>query len=237
MARVPLYKAAETEMIRRIRAGEWAVGLRLPNEFGLADEFGVSQGTMRRALITLESQGFLSRKPGRGTIVADPGSTAPHTDRTAGVPDFDRLRDAKGDVPVFEVFRARSSTRGTDTAELALFGSGRLAIMERTLKSGGARVALEEIAVPEALVAALPEDGAADFPTLLTDLGLPVASIEDRICAEGTSMGSSVALSVDRHTALLVLTRIARDSAGAVLARQVLQLVTSDIGYAVKLGG
>ena len=46
---VPLYKAAETEMIRRIESGEWAPGLRLPNEFGLADEFGVSQGTMRRA--------------------------------------------------------------------------------------------------------------------------------------------------------------------------------------------
>ena len=37
MARVPLYKATETEMIRRITDGEWAVGLRLPNEFGLAE--------------------------------------------------------------------------------------------------------------------------------------------------------------------------------------------------------
>jgi len=42
MARTPLYKAAETEMIRRIETGEWEVGTRLPNEFVLAEEFKVS---------------------------------------------------------------------------------------------------------------------------------------------------------------------------------------------------
>jgi DNA-binding transcriptional MocR family regulator len=73
MARTPLYKAAETEMIRRIEAGEWEVGKRLPNEFVLAEEFKVSQGTMRRALMTLEGMGLLNRKPGRGTLVARPG--------------------------------------------------------------------------------------------------------------------------------------------------------------------
>jgi DNA-binding GntR family transcriptional regulator len=73
MARTPLYKAAETEMIRRIEAGEWEVGKRLPNEFVLAEEFKVSQGTMRRALMTLEGMGLLNRKPGRGTLVAKPG--------------------------------------------------------------------------------------------------------------------------------------------------------------------
>jgi DNA-binding GntR family transcriptional regulator len=76
MARTPLYKAAETEMIRRIEAGEWEVGKRLPNEFVLADEFKVSQGTMRRALMTLEGMGLLNRKPGRGTLVARPGPAA-----------------------------------------------------------------------------------------------------------------------------------------------------------------
>jgi GntR family transcriptional regulator len=72
MARTPLYKAAETEMIRRIESGEWEVGKRLPNEFVLAEEFKVSQGTMRRALMTLEGMGLLNRKPGRGTLVARP---------------------------------------------------------------------------------------------------------------------------------------------------------------------
>ncbi|MFW5655093.1 MAG: GntR family transcriptional regulator, partial [Roseicyclus sp.] len=80
MARTPLYKAAETEMIRRIESGEWEVGRRLPNEFVLAEEFKVSQGTMRRALMTLEGQGLLAASPGGGPSWRRPtrrGRTAP----------------------------------------------------------------------------------------------------------------------------------------------------------------
>ncbi len=82
MAREPLYRKTEEEMLRRIRSGDWEIGRRLPNEFSLADEFGVSQGTMRRALITLEGMGLLTRKPGRGTIVA---KATPAPDKTAGL--------------------------------------------------------------------------------------------------------------------------------------------------------
>ena len=86
MARVPLYKKAETELLRRIRSGSWPVGTRIGNEFELAEEFGVSQGTMRRALMSVEAMGLLHRKPGRGTVVADPGAaqTAPTGPRRHG---------------------------------------------------------------------------------------------------------------------------------------------------------
>lgn len=83
MARTPLYKTAEAEILRRIRAGDWPPGLRLGNEFDLAAEFGVSQGTMRRALMAVEAMGYLDRKPGRGTLVAAPreaGAAAPPPD-------------------------------------------------------------------------------------------------------------------------------------------------------------
>ena len=236
MARVPLYKAAETEMIRRIRSGEWEVGLRLPNEFGLADEFGVSQGTMRRALMTLEGMGLLTRKPGRGTIVADPvaANSNPGNGAVAG---FDRLVDADGEAPEFEVFRARAQTRGTNSAEAGLFETERVSALERTLKIGDTRAALDEITVPEAVLPALPEDGDADFPTLLGEIGLSVHAIEDEMGSAVTSMSESVALSVDRHTALLVVTRVAKDSSGSAIARQVLRIADEGIAYKVSLTG
>jgi GntR family transcriptional regulator len=230
MARVPLYKTAETEMIRRIQSGEWAVGLRLPNEFELADEFGVSQGTMRRALITLEGMGLLHRKPGRGTEVCapEPAQThAPSAQATA------RLHDGQGLPPVFEVFRSRSATRGADAAELALFGTQRLATLERTLRHNGARAALDEIAVPEALIPALDEDAAPDLVELLEDAGLSVARIDDHVTAAMTTMSESVALSCDRYTALLVLTRTARDAQGTAIARQRLRLIPNGLVYGI----
>jgi len=65
----PLYKRAEIEMTNRIATGKWPAGLHLPNEFALADEFGVSQGTIRKALVAMEKRGLLMRGPGRGTVV------------------------------------------------------------------------------------------------------------------------------------------------------------------------
>jgi GntR family transcriptional regulator len=221
MARKPLYKAAETEMIRRIETGEWEVGRRLPNEFGLADEFGVSQGTMRRALMTLEGMGLLSRKPGRGTIVAERTEAAPATAPLAPARPAAEVRDASGAPLAFEVHRAKSATRGAAGEELALFGKPRLAVVERLLKIGGERAALEETLVPETLVPALDEDAPVDLAAFLAAHGLDPAEIDATASAAITSMAESVALSCDRHTALLVIRRVARDGKGRPIALQV----------------
>jgi len=228
MARTPLYKTAEAEMIRRIREGNWPVGQRLPNEFVLAEEFKVSQGTMRRALMSLEGMGLLDRKPGRGTLVARPKAT---TTPAAAPPGTGRLVDADGAPLVFEVYRARSGTRDATPEEAAIFGPVRLATLERTLRRDGTRAALDLVTVPEALQPALDEDAAPDLAELLADAGLASAGVEDRLTAAVTSMSDSVALSCDRHTALIVLTRTARDAGGAAIARQTLRLIADGSGY------
>lgn len=227
MARKPLYKTTETEMIRRIRDGDWPAGLRLPNEFGLAAKFGVSQGTMRRALITLESMGLLDRKPGRGTIVANPA--AKPAPETATPPA--RLLDGAGQPPVFTLHRSRASTRGATPAEADLFGAARLSTLERTLRRDGIRAALDEITLPEALIPALPEDAPIDLADLLADAGLAPAGISESLTATLTSMSDSVALSCDRYTALLVLTRTALDAEGRAIARQTLRMIADGLTY------
>ncbi|MDG3040982.1 GntR family transcriptional regulator [Roseicyclus marinus] len=227
MARMPLYKTAETEMIRRIRDGDWPTGMRLPNEFGLAEEFGVSQGTMRRALITLEGMGLLDRKPGRGTLVAKPARKGAKT--TAPPPA--RLLDATGQPVTFTLHRARAGTRGATPQEADLFGAARLSTLERTLRRNGDRAALDEITLPEALIPALPEDAPIDLPDLLTAAGLAPAAITESLAATLTTMSDSVALSCDRYTALLVLTRTALDAEGRAIARQTLRLIADGLTY------
>jgi len=225
MARVPLYKATETEMIRRIDSGAWEVGRRLPNEFVLAEEFGVSQGTMRRALMSLEAMGYLDRKPGRGTLVSLPSAMhAPSAPVMC-------LTDAEGTPLSLEVYRARSGTRGATPGEADLFGAARLAVLERTLTRDGTRAALDEIVVPEALIPALDEDAATSLAEILTDASLPFGQITDSLAAAVTSMSESVALSCDRYTALLILTRTATDTEGRVIARQTLRLIADGITY------
>lgn len=229
MAREPLYKKAETEMLRRVKSGTWAEGMRLGNEFELAEEFGVSQGTMRRALMTLEGMGYLHRKPGRGTIVARP--VRPDTP----APDFDRLHGPEGTPLNLEVFRSRRALRAPDATEQTLFGPGRLHDYARTLKSGGDRFALEEVHIPVALCPDAGEDLPADLTDILVALDLAASRVEDRLHAEETSMSDAVALSVDRHTPLLCLTRVAVDADGTPLIRQVLRMAGS-AAYGVTLG-
>lgn len=53
----------------RIVSGDWPRDHRLPPEPALAEEIGVSRGTLRRALATLIEEGLLRQIPGRGTFV------------------------------------------------------------------------------------------------------------------------------------------------------------------------
>lgn len=59
-----------SESIRaRIASGEWPAHYRLKSEPELANDLGVSRGTLRRALTTLIEEGLLRQVRGRGTFV------------------------------------------------------------------------------------------------------------------------------------------------------------------------
>jgi GntR family transcriptional regulator len=59
-----------------ILSGRSPVGSYLPSEDALTREFGVSRATIRRAMQSLESEGLIDRKQGRGTRVVSSGSSA-----------------------------------------------------------------------------------------------------------------------------------------------------------------
>jgi DNA-binding GntR family transcriptional regulator len=62
--------AQVSDVIRaRIVSGEWPARYRLPSEPELAAEFGISRGTLRRAISTLIREGLLVQARGRGTFV------------------------------------------------------------------------------------------------------------------------------------------------------------------------
>ena len=72
----PLYAQVRERLLERIVGKEWQQGQMLPNEFDLARQFGVSIGTIRKAVEGLETARMVVRKQGRGTFVAR-DSTAP----------------------------------------------------------------------------------------------------------------------------------------------------------------
>lgn len=67
----PLYKQVEEHVKQLIIERRWKPGEALPNEFQLADELGVSQGTVRKALNGLTDAKILTRQQGVGTFVSE----------------------------------------------------------------------------------------------------------------------------------------------------------------------
>lgn len=59
------------ELLRRIRARDWAPGGLIPGEEALAEEFGVARATVNRAMRELADAGVIERKKRAGTRVAE----------------------------------------------------------------------------------------------------------------------------------------------------------------------
>lgn len=68
--RVPVYEDIKVLIRRRIEKGELASGERVPSEYQLARELGVSRNRTRLALRELEVEGYVVRRRGSGTYVA-----------------------------------------------------------------------------------------------------------------------------------------------------------------------
>jgi DNA-binding FadR family transcriptional regulator len=60
-----------SQIRRDIFTGVYKPGQRLPIEQKLADEFGTSKGTLRRAIQTLNQEGWIETVQGRGNTVCD----------------------------------------------------------------------------------------------------------------------------------------------------------------------
>jgi len=65
----PLVVQVAEQFRTMIASGDWAVGAKIPGENQLADELGVSRGTIREALRALSVAGLLEPRVGDGTYV------------------------------------------------------------------------------------------------------------------------------------------------------------------------
>lgn len=69
-AGMPLYRVVKRALLGAIEAGSYAPGSALPSESELAAAFGVSIGTLRKAVDELAAEHIVVRRQGRGTYVA-----------------------------------------------------------------------------------------------------------------------------------------------------------------------
>ncbi len=66
----PKYKRIYQQLRELLSSGVYTEGHKLPSENELVEKFGASRPTVRRALAQLETEGFVEKKMGSGTVVS-----------------------------------------------------------------------------------------------------------------------------------------------------------------------
>jgi DNA-binding MarR family transcriptional regulator len=130
---VPLYFQAAQHIQRAIETGELPPGSRLDNELLLAEQFGLSRPTMRRAMQYLVDKGLLVRRRGIGTQVADaaPEGPAKQADPSRALTGSSPGLEALGNVAALVNARPASSLTA---AEIAAAARTPLTILGRILR-------------------------------------------------------------------------------------------------------
>ncbi|MER5641056.1 PLP-dependent aminotransferase family protein [Kitasatospora sp. NPDC002227] len=118
--------ALEAALRAAIRQGRLAAGASLPSTRGLAQELGLSRGTVTAAYGQLAEEGYLNLRPGAGaTVVAVPTPTADEPAGPGQVAPRHDLRPGLPDVSAFPVRAWLAATRRVlSQARPEVFGVG-----------------------------------------------------------------------------------------------------------------
>jgi GntR family transcriptional regulator len=142
----PLYRQIRERLVHSLQAGEWRPGESIPSEVELAARYGVSQGTVRKAIDALSADHLLVRRQGRGTFVAS------HQEARAQF-RFLRLRPDEGEPrqPTSRFLECRRLRAPVEIARALDIKPGEAVVMiRRVLDFEGVPTVLDEIWLPGA---------------------------------------------------------------------------------------
>ena len=202
----PLYKQVYDLLTARLVKGEWKPAEPLPSEMALAEQLGVSQGTVRKALNQMVAEKLLDRRQGKGTFVAE------HTQESSLFRFFrHRLPGGESVIPeteVLDVTRTRASSRAQLC--LSLSASDEVTAMTRLRSVLGQPTIYEVIYQPQAIFPNL--DQQAEIPNSLYTLyqekyGVSIVEVKDEIHAAALPAEAAEPLGLQVGTPVLMIER------------------------------
>lgn len=116
MGQEPRHRQVSTELRGEIAAGKYQPGERVPSEAQLVRRFGISRPTAARALLDLQRDGLIERRPGSGTYLREP--TSPVSARQLGL-----LVPERSKTEIFELICGELSSLARAHDFTLLFGA------------------------------------------------------------------------------------------------------------------
>lgn len=209
----PLYRQISELLTARLATGHWRPGEPLPSETDLAREYGVSQGTLRKAVDDLVARRLLVRRQGRGTFVA-------RHDHQRSLFQFFHLHDdqqGERQLPTTRVLA--SQTVRASAAErhyLGLDARSRVLRIRRLRYLAGEPVIHESLSVSVARFPGLVTLPTAQLPDTLYELyersyGVTIAHASEQLRAVAADAADAAVLNITLGMPLLEIHRVARD--------------------------
>ena len=207
----PLYEQVKKAILNRIIAGEWGPGSFLPSEIALAKEYGVSQGTLRKALNALTREKRLVRYQGKGTAVDV-------LDEDSSLFPFFLLSDRNGKrvYPLSQIYGVRLATPSdAERAALELAPDAKVIHIDRVRMLNDFPVINERVALPTARFPHFNFEFDKVPNTLYEHyqihFGITVAHATEQIEVTMPDSGDLKRLNIERNHPLLLVTRTSFD--------------------------
>jgi GntR family transcriptional regulator len=230
----PLYKQVEEYVTQLIVEQRWKPGEILPSEFQLADEFNVSQGTVRKALNALTAAKILDRRQGVGTFVSE------HTSQSALYKFFPIVADGKTpELPMSETISSKVEPASGEIAEnLMISDDEEVIVLSRRRKIEGKLCILEDIYLPKKYFEGLIDE--EEIPHTLyhfyqTNYNHTVQDISDRIKAIAADSHDAKQLNISIGEPLLMFTRLAKSLDGKLIEYRITRCLSDNYHYLVDL--
>ncbi|MCX8099262.1 MAG: GntR family transcriptional regulator [Casimicrobiaceae bacterium] len=206
-----MYSQIRSMITRSLEAGEWRPGEAIPSEAELAARFGVSQGTVRKAIESLVDEHILIRRQGKGTFVAT------HTETHSSTFRFLRIRrnDGQVEIPKSELLEVRRLRMPAEIARLLRVPSGEPALLlRRVLIYSGVPTVYDEITLPAALFKGLTKERFDAYKGSMygffeTEFGVRMLRAEEQIKAVAADAVAAEVLKVGLGSPLLCVERVA----------------------------
>lgn len=227
----PLHQQIKEALLSRIVSGVWPPGTFIPSESALSQEYGVSVGTLRKAVDALASEHIVIRYQGKGTVVATHDS-----DRSLF--QFFHLTslDGKRSLPISRILqRERRPATPEESDALEIKEDSMVVHIRRVRILDEVPALLEDLIVDAERFPAL-ECEPETLPNTLYQLyqqrfGQSIANAEERLFAFAAGVQEQKYLGVELGSPLLEIRRIARGLQGEALEYRISYCTTKQHCY------
>ena len=230
----PLYEQVKRQISELILLGTWPPTTVLPGENELAKKFGVSVGTVRRALGELTSEGLLTRRPRIGTVVT--GRTPHH--RLRHFFQYFRLHSTDGkllqsEVRMITAVVEKATKNECKKLQLDDQTSTKVLRLKRVRLIEGAEVMWDVFTMPNLLLPDFPIDDvpARLYVFLLEEYGIRISAVRESLSAQLSTDEDKVLLNFSNVRPIMQIEEIAYDPSGTPISWTIHRAITDGYRY------